>query len=150
MPRLIQLALFIVLTVGGGGVIGFLTAPGAWYAELAKPGFNPPNWLFAPVWTLLYIVIAVAGWRVWQRSPADNVMNLWWIQLLLNFAWSPTFFAVRSPGLALLVIVLLLAKIIGFIAQGWNRDRLAAWLFVPYAAWVAFATVLNAAIVWLN
>ena len=150
MPRYASFALFIALVVGGGTAVGFLTAPGPWYEALAKPPFNPPNWLFGPVWTLLYILIAVAGWRTWLDVPRGRAMTLWWVQLALNFAWSPVFFALQAPWAALAVILLLLAAILGFITISRERDAVAAWLFIPYAAWVAFATLLNASIVWLN
>jgi len=150
MNRRLALILFLVLVVSGGLVIGFLTVPGAWYAGLAKPAFNPPSWLFAPVWTLLYILIAVAGWRIWWRDGGSLPMKLWSAQLALNFLWSPVFFAAHQTGLALAVILLLLAAILAFIATAWRRDRVAAWLFVPYAAWVAFASLLNVAIFVLN
>lgn len=141
---------FLLLVVGGGLLIGFLTAPGPWYAALAKPAFNPPNWLFAPVWTILYVMIAIAGWRIRQREHDGTAMKLWWAQLVLNFAWSPTFFALHSIGLALTIIVALLLVILAFIAMALKVDRLAAWLFVPYAVWVAFATLLNGSIWILN
>jgi tryptophan-rich sensory protein len=144
------LSLFLILVVGGGLLIGFFTAPGPWYEALAKPSFNPPNWLFGPVWTILYVMIAVSGWRIWQREPSGTAMKLWWVQLILNFLWSPTFFALHQVGLALAIILVLLAVILGFIASAWKTDRLSAWLFVPYAAWVAFASLLNGAIWTLN
>lgn len=150
MNRALRLILFLVLVVGGGLVIGFLTMPGAWYAGLAKPSFNPPNWLFAPVWTVLYILIAITGWRVWHADACGWPMRLWWGQLALNFIWSPVFFAAHQIGIALVIILLLLAAIFAFIATAWRLDRVAAWLFVPYAAWVAFASLLNASLFALN
>jgi benzodiazapine receptor len=150
MHRYLTLALFIALVLGGGTLIGFMTLPGAWYAGLAKPSFNPPNWIFGPMWTLLYILIAVAGWRTWQRAPGSAAMTVWFIQLALNFIWSPVFFGAHRIGAALIVIAMLLAAILAFIVIGWPRDRTAALLFTPYAAWVAFATLLNAAIWTLN
>jgi tryptophan-rich sensory protein len=141
-----SLILFLVLVIGGGLAIGYLTAPGEWYAGLAKPSFNPPNWVFAPVWTVLYVLIAVAGWRTFVRDRAGVPMKLWWGQLALNFIWSPVFFAAHQIGIALLIILLLLAAILAFIFASWPTDRVTAWLFAPYAAWVAFASVLNASI----
>lgn len=146
----IALILFLVLVAGGGLGIGFLTAPGDWYAGLAKPSFNPPGWVFAPVWTVLYLLIAVVGWRIWRTAPGWWLMRLWWAQLMLNFLWSPIFFSAHQIGLALFVILLLLAAILALIALAWRQHRLAAWLLVPYAAWVAFASVLNAEIFMLN
>jgi len=142
--------LFLALVVGGGLAIGFLTAPGEWYAGLAKPSFNPPNWIFGPVWTALYVLIALAGWRTFERDRSGWPMKLWWAQLALNFLWSPTFFAAQRIGLALAIVLLMLAAIVAFIVTSWRRDRVAAMAFVPYAAWVAFASILNAAIFALN
>ncbi|MEP7174110.1 MAG: TspO/MBR family protein, partial [Aestuariivirga sp.] len=101
MPYRLSLFYFLTLVVGCGLMIGFITAPGVWYAQLVKPTFNPPSWLFAPVWTALYILIAIAGWRTWQRNRAGWPMKLWWAQLLLNFLWSPVFFSAHRIDLAL-------------------------------------------------
>lgn len=106
--------------------------------------------MFGPVWTVLYILIAIAGWSVWLRDRGSWPMELWWSQLTLNFLWSPIFFSAHRIGFALAVILALLAVILAFIAAAWRQDRMAAWLFAPYAAWVAFASVLNASIFALN
>jgi tryptophan-rich sensory protein len=106
--------------------------------------------VFGPVWTALYILIAIAGWRVWRRDRGGWLMKLWWAQLILNFLWSPIFFTAHQVGLALSVTVMLLVAILAFIVTAWRADRAVAWLFVPYAAWVAFASVLNASIFALN
>ncbi len=149
MNRYVSLILFLALVLGGGLAVGLLTAPGQWYAGLAKPMFNPPSWLFGPVWTVLYVLIAIAGWRVWQWR-FGRLIELWWAQLGLNFLWTPVFFGAHQIGLAFVVIVLLLATILAFIGAAWQQDRVAASLFVPYAAWVAFASLLNASIWILN
>lgn len=148
--RYVTLALFLLFTVGGGSLIGIYNLPGEWYAGLVKPSFNPPDWIFAPVWTTLYIMIAVAGWRTWERRFEGPAMQIWFGQLAVNFAWSPAFFSLHAIGLALVVIALMLALIIAFVAISWKRDRLSAWLFVPYVAWVAFASTLNASLFILN
>jgi tryptophan-rich sensory protein len=150
MRRYLALAAFIALALGGGTLIGLTVQPDGWYAALRKPPFNPPNWVFAPVWSALYIMIGVAGWLVWQRGWRSRMMAAWVAQLALNFIWTPVFFGLHAPAAALAIIVALLAVIIAFIVRGWSGDRAAALLFVPYAAWVAFATLLNAAIVYLN
>jgi benzodiazapine receptor len=147
MRRVVTLALFIAVVLGGGLAIGVLTPPGAWYAALEKPPFNPPGWVFAPVWTLLYVMIAVAGARTYERVSG---FFLWLTQLALNFAWTPAFFLLHRAGLALVIAAALLAVILVFIWARWTADRTSALLFVPYAAWVAFATLLNASIVVLN
>ncbi|MRG56191.1 tryptophan-rich sensory protein [Phyllobacterium sp. SYP-B3895] len=149
MSRSMALLLFLVLVIGGGLAIGYITLPGEWYAGLVKPSFNPPNWIFAPVWTILYILIAIAGWRVWDYG-LPWPQQFWWAQLVLNFLWSPTFFGFQQMGLALIVISLLLVAIIGFIKVTWEPDRSSALLFLPYLAWVAFATLLNASLWMLN
>lgn len=150
MKNWISLVVFLVVVIGGGLAIGLVTRPDGWYAELAKPPFNPPNWIFGPVWTILYVLIAVAGWRTFRRDAGGTAMKLWAAQLALNFLWSPVFFAAHIVGAALAVVVLLFAAIVGFIAATWTVDRPAAWMFVPYAAWVVFATLLNASIWVLN
>jgi tryptophan-rich sensory protein len=150
MSRSLSLLGFLGLVIGGGLAIGYLTAPGEWYANLAKPSFNPPDWIFGPVWTVLYLLIAIAGWRTFERDRQGWPMRLWWAQLVLNFLWSPVFFAAHRIGMAFFVIVLMLAAILTFIGLVWRHDRVAAWLFVPYAAWVAFAAALNGAIWILN
>ncbi|HEV7274733.1 MAG TPA: TspO/MBR family protein [Devosiaceae bacterium] len=144
------MATFLVVVVGIGGLIGFLTAPGQWYAGLEKPPFNPPAWLFGPVWLILYIFIAVAGWRTFERDSHGTSMRLWYGQMALNWLWPPVFFSLHLPWLAAAVILALLATIIAFIVSVRDHDRLAAVLFLPYAAWVAFASLLNLSIAILN
>jgi translocator protein len=145
-----SLAFFLIFTVGGGLLIGFLTRPGEWYANLAKPWFTPPSKIFAPVWTVLYIMIAIAGWRTFTDDPLGPAMIVWTIALALNFSWSPIFFGLKQPFAALAVIVGLLAVIILFIRLTWPQDVLSALVFVPYAAWTSFAALLNAVICRLN
>ena len=148
--NLIPLVLFIALVLGGGTVIGLMTLPGEWYAALNKPSFNPPSWIFGPVWSALYVMIAIAGWRIWTRARDSIAMKIWWAQLALNFLWTPVFFSAHQIFAAFAVILLLLALIIAFILTAYRRDRIAALLFLPYAAWVAFASVLNGYIWALN
>lgn len=148
--RLLTLLFFLVLVVGGGLAIGYRFQPGGWYAGLHKPAFNPPGWVFAPVWTVLYVMIAVAGWRILEQDHSRRRPMLWWAQLALNFLWSPTFFGAHQIALAFVVILLLLATILALVVASWPRDRATAWLLMPYAAWVAFASVLNGAIWHLN
>jgi benzodiazapine receptor len=147
MRRALVYLLFFAVVLGGGLAIGSVTRPEGWYAALAKPPFNPPNWVFAPVWTLLYAVIAVAGARTYERV---NGFFLWVVQMALNFAWTPALFLLHRPTLALVIIVALLAVTLIFTWARWSADRVSSLLFVPYAVWIAFATLLNAAIVVLN
>jgi tryptophan-rich sensory protein len=125
-----------------------------WYAGLAKPPFNPPNVVFAPVWTTLYVLMAFALWRVLRMNERSSerrwAIILFFIQLALNAAWSWMFFGAHSPGLGLVNIVPQLFVIAATIAAFWRVDRVAAFCLVPLAAWVAFASLLNASIWWLN
>ena len=146
-----SLALFILLVVGIGWTIGATNLPGAWYAGLQKPPFNPPNLVFAPTWTVLYVMIAVAGWRTYlQEETTALPMQLWLAQMILNFLWSPVFFTLHHMTFALAIILTLLAVIVGFIWVQWRENRVAAGLFIPYAVWVAFASLLNYSIYRLN
>ena len=148
--RNLRLALFVVLVAGTGFATGLLNPPGGWYAALAKPWFNPPNWVFAPVWSIAYLLVAIAGWRTWERYRDSRAMTLWWAQMALNFLWPPIYFTMHRPAVALAVILMLLVAILAFIARQWSDDRMSAGLFIPYAAWVGFASVLNFEIVRLN
>lgn len=145
-----KLALFVAGVVLIGWLIGWANIPGDWYASLNKPSFNPPNWVFSPTWTVLYILIGVAGWRVWVKAPDSKLKSLWACQMALNFAWSPIFFGLQNIALGLVVITLLCLNIAAFIWVASSRDRKSALLFAPYLAWVGFATLLNGAILSLN
>lgn len=147
--KLVVLALFIALTVGGGGLLGLVVETGGWYAGLTKPGFNPPGWLFGPVWGILYVLIGIAGWRVWRHGD-KSALRVWWLQLGLNFAWPLLFFGAKLILPALVLLLALLAAIFWFLRETWLPERPAALLFLPYAAWTAYAALLNGAIWWLN
>lgn len=155
MKSIAALAGFLALTLGTGFLGSQITASSldGWYRTLAKPPFNPPDWVFAPVWTTLFVLMAVAAWRIW-RLPPDPCRRaglvLFGAQLLMNIGWSSAFFGLQNPTLGLVVVILLQASV---AATTWVfawRDRVAALLFLPYLAWVAFAMILNAAIVILN
>jgi tryptophan-rich sensory protein len=153
--NLVALAGFVALCFAVAAAGGAVTATSVetWYAGLAKPPFNPPDWVFGPVWTALYLMIAVAGWRVWRRrseSGAWLALGAWGVQLSLNLSWSMLFFGARMIGAALVEIAVLLAAILITAALFWRIDRIAGVLLVPYTAWVSFATVLNAALWRLN
>jgi len=148
------LAVFVAVNAAVSALGGWATAKsvGTWYAGLAKPAFNPPDWVFAPVWSVLYLMIAVAGWRAWRRGSAEarRALVVYAVQLALNLSWSFVFFGARLIGPALLVIAALLAAIVANVVLFWRVDRWAGALLVPYAAWVSFATLLNAALWRLN
>ena len=149
------LAVLVAVCLGVAAAGGAATASsvGTWYQTLIKPSFNPPDGLFAPVWTTLFLVMAYAAWRIWRKralTGAWTALAVWMLQLGLNLAWSFIFFGARQIGVALAEVLLLLAAIFATTLLFWRIDRLSGWLFVPYLAWVAFATVLNAAIWRLN
>ncbi len=149
MKKWLVLAALLVLCLAVGGGAGFLTAQSVvtWFPTLVKPSFNPPSWLFAPVWTTLYIMMAVAAWLAWLRKGS---LVLFYVQLALNFVWSLLFFGLQSPVLALVDIVVLWTTILLTLLAFWKVDVRAGWLMAPYLAWVSFASVLNASIWWLN
>lgn len=143
--------ILLSLAVGWAGSLVTTSQIPTWYAALDKPSWTPPNWLFAPVWTTLYVLIGMAGWRVSDaRAPGHGVWGLWWGQLALNAAWTPLFFGAHVVGLALVVILLLLVAISWWIQSTWTRDRVSSLLFVPYLVWIAYASSLNAGIWWMN
>ena len=126
--------------------IGSRYMPGAWYASLAKPTWNPPNYLFGPVWTVLYVLMAVAAWLVWRKvgfSGASAALILFVVQLALNALWSYLFFGQHRLDLAFIDIVVLWAAIIVVAALFWRVDHVAGELMVPYILWVSFASYLN-------
>jgi benzodiazapine receptor len=137
--------------IGGLGAVTTVDGISEWYAHLIRPAWTPPNWLFGPVWTTLYAMMAVAAWRVWRQRPGVGpALRLFGVQLALNAVWSPIFFGARAPLPALLVIVAMLVAIALTIRAFARHDRTAAWLLAPYLAWVSYATTLNAGIWWLN
>nr|WP_283949950.1 TspO/MBR family protein [Limobrevibacterium gyesilva] len=140
------------LLVGAANGTMTATSVRTWYLALAWPPGTPPNWVFAPVWTTLYVLIGTAAWLVWCRpSPGQRrALLLWGWQLLLNAAWTPAFFGLHSPALGLLVILPLLC-LIGLTIRAFAAQRpVAAALMVPYAAWTCYATYLNVGFLWLN
>ena len=155
--RKIHSALIAIVTVIAAGAIGNLATipniPG-WYAELVKPSFNPPNWIFGPVWSALYLMMAVAFWRILSGDPTQQgrqrAIMLFVAQMAFNAGWSVAFFGMHNPALALGVIAILETLIVLTIMTFLKIDRLAGALLIPYALWVAFATALNIAIVQLN
>jgi tryptophan-rich sensory protein len=152
---LLGLVGFVVLCLVVSGIAGAITGTSvdSWYQGLRKPSFNPPDWVFAPVWTTLYVLMAVAAWRVWRRRGQAGrrlALTVFGIQLSLNLAWSIVFFGFRRIDLALVEIVVLLMAIPVCAALFWRIDRWAGRLLVPYILWVAFATAITASLWWLN
>ena len=149
MSRIVSIVPFVLLTLAAAAM-GAQFRPGAWYAALQKPAWTPPGWLFGPVWTVLYVMIALAGWIAWRRQGWSAATGLWLVALAANGAWSWLFFGRQAIGAALVDILVLWLAIAAFIVATWRASRSASLLFVPYLAWVSFATALNAAIWRLN
>ena len=138
------LALVVSLLLAfGAAALGAQFAPGEWYASLRKPPWNPPGWIFGPVWTLLYAAMAVAAWRVWRAGGARPALAAYGVQLVLNAAWSWLFFGLRRPDLAFAEILLLWGAILVTMILFLRKDRPAGLLMAPYLAWVSFAAILN-------
>ncbi len=151
--RSLGVFLLIVLAVSIIGGVATSGSVDTWYKTLQKPAFTPPDWLFAPVWSLLYIMIAIAGWRIWRQRHAHAItgaMSVYAAQLVLNLGWSLLFFGLQRPDLAGIGIILLLFTIALNIRLFFPIDRSAAYLLLPYLAWVGFASALNIAIWRLN
>lgn len=129
---------------------GILFPPGDWYERLSKPSWQPPKWLFAPVWTTLYVMIAISGWRAWSTAGLSLGLAVFALQLALNAAWTPIFFGLHRPGLAFVEIVFLWLCIAATILLFTPVDPVAAALLVPYLGWVSFAAFLNFTIWRLN
>jgi tryptophan-rich sensory protein len=154
-PKLAALLVSLAVCFGVQAVSGVLTASGVrdWYPTLLKPGWTPPDWVFFPVWTVLYLLMAVAAWLVWHhaRGPGRRTaLVLFAVQLVLNAAWSGLFFALRSPGAAFAEIIALWVAITATLVSFGRASPAAAGLLVPYLLWVTYATALNGAIWVMN
>ncbi len=155
MKPIFKLIISIAIPLAIGGISGYFTSTNVqtWFTTIVKPSFNPPNWLFAPVWTALYIMMGIALFLVWNKKTTLSKNKAYWfwgIQMLLNFAWSMIFFYQHQIGLAMLDIALLWIMIILTIFAFAPFSKTASWLLVPYICWVSFASLLNFAIWQLN
>lgn len=148
------LVLFIFICLGAGALGSIFTSGSiaSWYVFLNKPQFSPPNWLFAPVWTILYIMMGSSAYLVWRKMTMESIkaMQLFWGQLVVNVFWSIIFFGWRSPFLALVWIMLLWILVVLMILKFDKIDRISVWLLYPYFAWISFAVYLNYSIWVLN
>jgi translocator protein len=154
-PSVMKLVVSLALPLAVGGIAGMFTAQAipTWYATLNRPSFNPPNWVFGPVWTVLYILMGISLYMVWTMAPGKErnmAMAAFAIQLVLNFGWSFLFFYFKTLGFALVEIVALWASIVVMLVIFYRVKPLAAYINIPYLLWVSFATLLNAAYFKLN
>lgn len=157
MQKILRIVLVVVTCVTIGYLSGMVTRDNiaTWYPTLIKPIFNPPNWIFAPVWSILYVMIGVAGGMIWNRIDTDeesvkSAFKIFIAQLTLNALWSYIFFGLHNPLLALIEIIILWLLIFEMYNRFAKIDKVAGKLILPYLAWVSFATILNASIWWLN
>jgi len=151
----IVIALIVCLMVGYSASVVTRPSVETWYPTIIKPSFNPPNWIFMPMWTFLYILMAVAAGLVWDKIKEQNeevkkALGFFLIQLALNAIWSYLFFGLKNPMLALIEIALLFLMIYETYLKFIKINKIAGYLLIPYMAWVAFAGILNASIWWLN
>lgn len=149
---ILMLFLFLGLSLSAG-LFGGQFQPGEWYEQLPKPSWTPPNWLFAPVWTFLYLAMGVAAWLVWLRSGVRNArlaLSFFIVQLILNAVWPWLFFGLHRPGLALAEIGFMWAAILTTLVLFWRHRPLSGVLFIPYLLWISFAAMLNLSLWRLN
>ena len=155
ISHIIKLIISILLTLSVGAIAGMFTSQAVptWYATLNRPSFNPPNWVFGPVWTSLYILLGISFFLIWKENPSKKrnlAIKVFSIQMLLNFAWSFIFFYFNLIGAALIEIILLWISIALMIYLFYKIKPFAAYLNIPYLLWVSFATILNAGYYFLN
>ncbi len=155
MIKLLKLLGLIIVCEGVGLLGSLFTIPSisTWYAQLNKPPFSPPNWLFGPVWTAIYLLMGVSLFLVLEKKikkQTDSLVVLFLVQLFLNFLWSVIFFGLHLPLAAFLEIILLWLSILLLIINSWKLSKLSAWFLIPYLCWVSFASILNLAVVILN
>ena len=150
MNKFLKLLLAIIICEGAGLIGSFFTVTSVktWYTTLNKPFFNPPAWVFGPVWTTLYLMMGISLYLVWGKKRVN--LKWFWIQLILNSIWSIIFFGLKNPTLAFLEIILLWGAIFLTISSFWKYNKTSAYLLVPYLLWVSLATILNLSIVLLN
>jgi benzodiazapine receptor len=153
--QIIKLVASILLPLSIGAIAGLFTARAIpeWYASLNQPSFNPPNWVFGPVWTTLYIILGISFFMIWKMEAGkqrNQAILIFMVQLLLNFSWSFFFFYFKMIGVALIDIVALWIMIVVMLVRFYRLKPQAAYINIPYLLWVSFATVLNGAYFFLN
>ena len=150
--KYLSLLLILFITFIASGIGGFVTSSfkEPWYSAIILPSFNPPSWVFAPVWTVLYIMMAIAIWRIWINSFEKNILNIYFCHLFFNATWSIIFFGFHQIELALVNLIIILIFIIILMKIYFKKDKLSFYIMFPYLLWSSYAFVLNVAIVTLN
>ena len=150
--KYLSLLLLLFITFIASTIGGFITATfkEPWYSEIVLPSYNPPSWVFAPIWTLLYIMMSIAIWKVWINSFDKKTLNLYFIHLLFNGSWSVIFFGFHQIGLALINLIFILIFIITLMKKYFKIDKVSFYLMLPYLIWSSYAFILNFSIFILN
>tara|TARA_B110001452_G_C15058003_1_gene369396 strand:+ start:69 stop:533 length:465 start_codon:yes stop_codon:yes gene_type:complete len=150
--KYLSLFLILIITFIASGIGGFTTASfkEPWYSEIVLPSFNPPSWVFAPVWSTLYVLMSIAIWRVWINFFDNKILKIYFIHLFFNATWSVVFFGFHQIELALLNLIIILVFIGILMKIYFRKDKLSLYLTIPYFFWSSYALVLNSAIVFLN
>lgn len=156
IKHILQIIAFVAICQAAGivGALFTVDAIPSWYNTLNQPSFRPPNWIFGPMWTTLYVLMGVAAWKIWRKRKenihANFAVKLFFIHLFFNAIWSIIFFGYHQIGIALIDIIIVFGMIIWLMAKFWKIDHLATYLLIPYLIWVGFAIALNAAIFMIN
>ena len=150
--KYLSLFLLILITFTASAIGSFITSSfkEPWYSGIILPSFNPPSWVFAPVWTLLYIMMSVAIWKIWKNSFDTKILKIYFIHLFFNSTWSIVFFGFHLIGLALINLIIILLFIIFLMKEYLIRDKISFYLMTPYLAWSSYALILNSSIFLLN
>ena len=150
--KYLSLFLILIITFIASGIGGFVTASfkEPWYSEITLPSFNPPSWVFAPVWTVLYILMSVAIWRIWIKFSDRKILNIYFYHLLFNASWSVIFFGFHQIELALINLIIIIIFIIALMKIYLSKDKLSFLIMIPYFLWTFYALILNTAITILN
>ena len=150
--KYLSLFLILAITFIASGIGGYITTTfkEPWYSEIILPSFNPPSWVFAPVWTILYILMSIAIWKVWINFFDQKILNIYFIHLFFNAIWSVIFFGFHQIVLALLNLIIILIFIFILMVIYFRKDKLSFYLTLPYFFWSFYALILNSSIVFLN
>ena len=150
--KYLSLFLILLITSLASAIGGFTTASfkEPWYSEIILPSFNPPSWVFAPIWTTLYIIMSIAIWKIWINSFDPKILKLYFIHLLFNGSWSVIFFGFHQIGLALINLVIIIIFIILLMKSYFARDKVSFYLMIPYLLWSSYALILNGSIFLIN
>jgi|TARA_B110001452_G_scaffold265433_1_gene270067 tryptophan-rich sensory protein len=150
--KYLSLLLILLITFLASAIGGFTTSSfkEPWYSDIILPSFNPPSWVFAPVWTILYIMMSVAIWKIWVSSFDTKILKLYFVHLIFNGSWSIIFFGFHQIGLALINLIIILTLIFLLMKKYLSRDKISFYLMIPYFMWTSFALLLNSSIFLLN